>query len=538
MWGWLFVLLAVLHLYFTPYFPALNNPNENSRVYQVRAFVELHKLSIDEQVERYGMTNDLAKRDGKLYPGKAPGTTFLGVPVYAALRGVLRWMHKPPASPFQILLALRVATSTLPTLLFVLAFRSYLRHQTGDARVANALSIILSAGTLMFPYALLYVNHSTSAACAFGTVIAADAAIDRRRGGRASLRTAGYFAVAGLVASLAAALDYALAPVAAMCLLAVVWWAKPRWQELLSLVAGALVPAVLTGLYHQVCWGSPFRLSMGYLANPVFASNHAQGLFGIVGPTRASTWGVLLSSSKGLFFFCPVAIVGIVSVVAAALVSRRSKHATLTFAIVGWMIAYGVSLVNWDAGWTVGPRYITVAMPFLIWAIAAWWCELGSGGRAALVTVTVGLGIVSILMMVGAGVMFPHLQPGFTNPVLDSIWPLWRDGITPMSAGYWLFGWRGRLDQAPVVVATVVLLGYLVYGAARASAVGRWPWARAAVSVAASLAIALSALMVIRIPRTTDPRVLADGTRFLREFVWEPKLDKPSAPVHQRPPRR
>lgn len=536
VWAGLFALVAVVHLYFVPYFPALNNPNENARVYQVRAFVELRKFSVDEQIARYGMVNDLAEKEGKLYSGKAPGTTFLGVPVYAALRAGLRALHRPEATPFQLLLVLRLTTSLLPTLAFMLIFRAFIRRKIGDARVSNALTIVLALGTMMLPYALLYVNHSLSAASAFGAVIAADTALERRHAARASALSMAWLAVAGFLAAFAAALDYALAPVALMILLVVLWWVKPRWAEFVTLNLGALVPSVMTGLYHQVCWGGPFRVSVSFLANPEFASNAAQGVFGIIGPTRESVWGVMLSPGKGLLFFSPVIAVGLVAVVAAALVSRHAKLATLDLAVVTWLLLYGVSLINWDAGWTVGPRYVTAAMPFTLFSIGLWWLELGPRGRAVLLVALAGLGASSILVMVGAGVMFPHLQPGFVNPLLDSIWPLWRDAITPHSVGRWLFGWHGRMDQLPVVSAVAVLIAYLLLVAGRACRLGRRPFAGAAAGVLAAVAIASGSIGVMTIPRTRDPRVLAEGTRFLRTFVWEPKLDAP--PAHPYVPRR
>lgn len=535
-WWGAFALVALVHLYFVPYFPALNNPNENARVYQVRSFVELGKLSVDEQIARYGMVNDLAVRDGKLYSGKAPGTTFLGVPVYAGLRAGLRALHKPEASPFQILLALRLATSILPTLAFLLLFRGFLRRMTRDGHLATMLTVVLALGTMMLPYALLYVNHSTSAACAFGTWIAADAAWRCRHHGRTTLCSAWWLAVAGFLGAFAVSLDYALAPVGAMALAAVVWWVRPRWPELSSLTMGALVPAVMTGVYHQICWGGPFRVSMSFLANPQFASNAEKGLFGIIGPTRESVWGVLLSPNKGLLFFSPVVVVGLVAVVLSALVSRRSKLAVLSFAVVAWMLLYGVSLVNWDAGWTVGPRYVTVILPFVVASIALLWRELGARGRAWLTTLTVGLGISSILAVVASSVTFPHLQPGFVNPLLDSIWPLWRDGITPRSAGRWLFHWQGRMDQAPVFVAVMLLIGYLVSVSGRAWRWGRWPWARVVAGGTLALALAAGSLEVMRLPRTDDPRVLEEGTAWLRTFVWEPKLPPPPrVPLPRRP---
>src|SRR5437764_15295702 len=83
--GWL-VAIAGVYLYLFPYFPRIQSANELPRVYLVKAIVEDHTFAIDKQVATYGATSDLSKWDGHLYQNKAPGSSLLVVPVYAAVR--------------------------------------------------------------------------------------------------------------------------------------------------------------------------------------------------------------------------------------------------------------------------------------------------------------------------------------------------------------------------------------------------------------------------------------------------------------------
>lgn len=523
LWGVLFAGVAFLHLYFVPYFPLLNNPNENSRVYQVRSVVELGKLSVDEQVAAYGGVNDLATKDGKLYTGKAPATTFLGVPVYAALRAVNKGLHRPPLTPFQLLYALRLTTAILPTLLFLVLFRRFLRRVTASGTVANALTVILGLGTILLSYAILFVNHSTSAASAFGALMAADAAVRSNR----RFGSLGWLVLAGFLAGFCVPLDYSLAPVAAMLMGFAVWRVGWSWRAVVAVGSGVAVPAAMTAVYHQLCWGSPFRVSMSYLANTQFAANAKQGTFGLVGPTAASVWGLLFSATKGLLFFSPVLCLGLVAVVAAAAVSRRSKDAVLSFAVVLWMLVYGTSLINWDAGWTVGPRYVTVIVPFVVYALALLWVELGDAARRALLVLVCGLGMASVVAVVGASLMFPHLQPDFANPLFECVWPLWKDAITPHSVGHWLVGWRGRMDQAPVVIVVAVMLLYLVSVGASACRRGRFGWLKAFGGGMVVVLIAAGTIVVMQLPRTATPKTVEAGNAWLRGVVWEPKPLRP-----------
>jgi len=80
--AWLLVTLAYLYVF--PYFERINNPNENVRIWAARAIVEHHVLNIDQVTREWGYVNDKATTGAHLYSSKAPGTTFLGLPVLFA----------------------------------------------------------------------------------------------------------------------------------------------------------------------------------------------------------------------------------------------------------------------------------------------------------------------------------------------------------------------------------------------------------------------------------------------------------------------
>ena len=89
-WG----LCCVAYLVVSPYFERLNNPNENVRVWATRAVVTHHVLHIDEVEREWGYVNDKAKNEHHVYSGKAPGASFVGVPVlwvHTKLRQLVGW---------------------------------------------------------------------------------------------------------------------------------------------------------------------------------------------------------------------------------------------------------------------------------------------------------------------------------------------------------------------------------------------------------------------------------------------------------------
>ncbi|MES1206467.1 MAG: hypothetical protein ABUS79_11060, partial [Pseudomonadota bacterium] len=76
---WLMVSFALCSTF--PYYAGINNPNENVRVWMVKAIVDRHELSINGVSQEWGYVNDKAIKDGRLYSSKAPGCSFVGVPI-------------------------------------------------------------------------------------------------------------------------------------------------------------------------------------------------------------------------------------------------------------------------------------------------------------------------------------------------------------------------------------------------------------------------------------------------------------------------
>src|SRR5687767_14508550 len=83
------VLSAVvvsLYVLAFPYHPGLRSPNELCRLWQARALVEYGTLDVNQAMEDFGPVGDLAVKDGRYYPSKAPLLSFAAAPVYAALK--------------------------------------------------------------------------------------------------------------------------------------------------------------------------------------------------------------------------------------------------------------------------------------------------------------------------------------------------------------------------------------------------------------------------------------------------------------------
>ncbi|HHS96963.1 MAG TPA: hypothetical protein ENK08_03565, partial [Chloroflexi bacterium] len=80
----LFLILLICYAYFLPRWAEWN---QNSRMDLTMALVEQGTFVIDDYYEN---TGDYAVYGGHVYTDKAPGTSFVGVPAYAAFRALAR----------------------------------------------------------------------------------------------------------------------------------------------------------------------------------------------------------------------------------------------------------------------------------------------------------------------------------------------------------------------------------------------------------------------------------------------------------------
>ena len=161
------------------------------------AMVEEHTFAIDGPVARYGWVNDMARppaKDGisRLYPAKAPATSYLCVPLYWAMRRLAPRMglRVPsdasteavmPTAPADravtaadkerwfrtCILVLRFAVVALPDFLFLVFLFRWLRRWTEDDILRLAVVTTALLGTNYLAYSQELVSHAVSAASGF-----------------------------------------------------------------------------------------------------------------------------------------------------------------------------------------------------------------------------------------------------------------------------------------------------------------------------------------------------------------------------------
>ena len=517
--AWLLVSLAYLFAF--PYFERLNNPNENARIWATRAIVEHGVLNIDEVQREWGYVNDKAKNAEHVYSGKAPGATFLGVPVLAAHTKLRHLAGLSSPGKRETTFWLRLFAVKLPLCLFLWFFARYVERVSASPVARDLLVVGLGLGTLLYPYGQLFVGHALAAAAAFASymlvappeALRAPDALGEDGGAPPEVSTPRLVA-AGFLCACCVVLEYQAVLVAAALTVYVVHRHRARVVAFLS---GALPPTLALGVFHTVLFGRPWRFPFGNVENPEFLRrDHSAGFHGLALPKLTAVGSFLFAPDYGLFIFSPLLALGALATIVLIVRGPRREGLLIT-AITLLMFVFLSGMSNWRAGWCVGPRYIATVAPFLVFAVARAWplARAWPFARAwpwfsALVAGTV---LPSVLLNVASGAVYPHYPEVFDNPLFDLTFPLLGQGYAPFGLG-WLLGLRGLLSLAPLAI---VVLGALALGAGGGDArPSRWAsHVGVALFVAAAFLAPLSAY-------GRQPRPAEDAAAAFVRATWEP----------------
>ena len=470
--GGTLVTAVLLQLVVVNVWPRFGSPNERARAYQAIAVATRGTLEISPELDRFGAMEDVATFGGRRFPNKAPGLLPLVVP------GALlahRLARRPGAELALTLVLGRLLAASLPFALTVLllARATVPRYPRGGPLAVAAYALAtpaLAASLLLFSHAL--------AAC---LLLAAFLLLfePERPGWRAA-------ALAGVLLAWAATCEYSAALPGGIVALAAL--PRLRMRGVLAMLAGGAVPTALLAAYNRACFGSPLSVSSAHETYGTFAGLAQEGFLGISLPTLSGLGGLLLSSTRGLFVWAPLAAFAIpAAFVRAQWPSSRGGRVALWAAPLALLLAMS-GYPNWHGGWFPGPRYLLPALPFAFLLVACW-AELVLADPRGRV-------LAGVAALWGAAAVWPCLA-SFPFPPEDVPLPtltlapgLLAEGIRVPS---WLPGALALPVLAVLTVATCAVLLAVVTPS------GRWA-ERAAVVVA--LVALLGAARLVRYPAT------------------------------------
>ncbi len=487
-------LLLFCFVYSFPYFPKIHSANELPRVYLTDAVVETGEFHINDGVSRFGATVDVSPdgnncrpRRHNCYSNKAPGSSFVAAPGYLLIKRVYGLVGAEFGLA-EMVWACRFFGAIVPMFLFLGLLSRFLSNFLPTNK-ARGVIVVYALGSMAMTYSVTFFAHQLSAACLGSAMIFL---YYWKQTGKKSLP---FFI--GIAGASAIVVDYQAAfgvvPLG-------VWFlviAYKRKSLPLGCALGGLGFAIPTSLllwYHYRCFGSPWLT--GYHVTETFAFHHQKGFLGLDRFRPEAFFGSFLAPDHGLLIFSPWLIFSAVGM--KKLFSKHRGLAVSCTVVVAIYIVFVSSISMWRTHWQVGPRYITVMLPFCLLGYAAYVKDASNGrsvNRLAIfaaatllvnvllsglsvwffcveaglfltaillffrdekATLLAGAGGASIAVYLSSSVLFPHFPDRFPNPLREVTLQLILDNHAPPNMGSWLS--HGTISLLPVFVVASILI--------------------------------------------------------------------------------
>lgn len=400
------IILALALLFCYGFFRQVPAWNEYSRYDLVRALVEDGTTRIDRYQEN---TGDKAFYNGHYYSDKAPGTAFIGVPVYLLLAATFDAAGAGTPDPPTAVQALAFVESGVFTVLLVLLLLRFLRPAVGE-RWALVVSLGYGLGSIAFPFATMFFGHAASAFFLFAAfyVLWRAKTVEGRRWWPA---LAGFLAGLAVLVELSVMLGVLVLLVYSLALER----STGRWSLRVDLrtpalmIAGAVIPAVMLLSYNWVSFGGPLSLGYGNLASGGFAEGMSQGILGVTWP-KGEVLVDLLVGPRGLLRLAPWFLLAPVGLLAARRTDLRPEVLVCGVIVVVYL-AFNAGYYLPFGGWTPGPRFLSPALPFAAVLVAL--------APSVFRVLTASLIAIAVAVFALATATMPNAPEMYRDPLYD-----------------------------------------------------------------------------------------------------------------------
>ena len=403
----LFLLLLLCYTYILPRWA---DWSQNSRLDLTLAIVDQGTLCIDDY---YYNTGDYALFEEHHYTDKAPGPSFLAVPVYAVVRPVLQSMPvqglleriaKRPAFVATlredgtglvkekiynalVLYVVTVVVVSIPAATLGVLIYCFLGHLGASEAWKVSIVLIYGLATSALPYSGAFFSHQLAAFLMFGAFFLGFQMRRRALSPRWTL-------AAGLMLGYSLISEYPTILIAGAVFLYIVL-TLPWRRWLVALLLAGVPPGLLLMAYNWAIFHTP--LPVGYRYSELYTELHSTGFLSLTYPRPDALWGITFGSFRGLFYVSPVLLLAVAGLWAWWRTDRlRAEWAVCLWATISFFLFNGSSIM-WQGGFSIGPRYLVPMLPFLVMGLGAFavrWGELfWVRGLTALLAVWSGVAI-------------------------------------------------------------------------------------------------------------------------------------------------
>lgn len=336
------------------------SPNEQSRVELAVALAQFGSVSIDPVLAAYGTPFDRSVRNQKNYSDKAPGLSFLAVPIVWIADFILpREGNTLFPSYWGLRHLMTLFLIVLPAALFPFIALSQL---TPVQRFKTEISLIFAITTPILIYSGVFFGHVPAGIfAALAWMLTMEVKNHKQK------QTASKVALAGFFLAVATTIEYPTAIVGIVIFISMAYRRFSFYLLTLFVVTCflGLIPCLI---YHQLAFGSPFTTGYAFKSDWWHGSMHQAGFFGIAIPSFESVFGILIGCKRGIFFYSPLLLLIPFGLRQMERQSRGSSYPYLALALMYIWFASGFS--DWQAGWSAAARHLLPCILVFIFPFA------------------------------------------------------------------------------------------------------------------------------------------------------------------------
>ncbi|MBX7244953.1 MAG: hypothetical protein K1X53_05615 [Candidatus Sumerlaeaceae bacterium] len=465
----LFVLLLGTFAYFNRTEPGWN---VNSRIALTYAIFEHGTVCIDGYYDGpdFG-TQDAARYNDRTYSDKAIGTSLLGLPALALVRGISHLSGTKLSVPWERYWITTLSVGLIAAATSVVFLRLLLvlqRRRSGEESSGAPLliTLLLFAASPLLYYSSLFMAYLPALFFALLAVYVFENHSHNSPLSKSSATPP--FFLAGLLMGVSVLCENL------MGMLAVAFWIyaltvstnrRNAWKYVIGGFLGVL-PFII------YCYAIFGRLAIPYQyhLNPIFAQSMARGLLGATVPDFAALVLLTVHPYRGIFVHCPFLVPGLIGLIWFCRNSEMRPWALLSLSVFFAYLLFNSAYYMWWGGWSFAPRHLIPMLPFLATGLLA--ITHRSSGRLAILLL--GLPALALHLLVNSVdpqirdllggmklrmLMIPDLRFDY-EWTLPEIWRRFTVGETDVNLGS-IFGLSGPLSLLPLILFWIAMLALM-----------------------------------------------------------------------------
>jgi hypothetical protein len=350
------------------YFSSERDPNVNSRLALVKAFVDEGRLEIDSYHNTELYTIDKSYFNGHYYSDKAVGTAVLGVLAYYPVRWIYahEGIRLTPRlfREWLTFLAVSLPTAFLAPFLYVLIYQI-----TASTAMSLIITLAISIGTPIYKYGTAFYGHTLATVFYFLAFLIWFYARRQR-----SISMPWAFISAFLLGCtvLSEFPTVVLVILISPYIIYTLYQSRQlsNWKIYALMAAGFLIAIYPQLSYNYNIFGTPFITGYSHESLPAFRAAHGTDFMGIGWPDLRVFFYQTFHPSLGIFWQSPILLMAIIGWFFMAKQEEYRAELYFTIGVIVLYILFFSGYFDWQGGIVFSPRHLIPILPFFAFPLA------------------------------------------------------------------------------------------------------------------------------------------------------------------------